>query len=99
MTSRSARATTPAAPGAARRAQRGGAPTAAPQAVTQPRTPSQTVLLTAAQVGARWQVRDKHVLALARAGDLPHVRIGKYVRFRMEAIQQWERDQEEATHA
>jgi excisionase family DNA binding protein len=58
----------------------------------------QTRLLTADELGQRWQVRAQHVYALARDGDLPHVRIGRYVRFRLESIEVWEAEQE-ATHA
>ncbi len=54
-----------------------------------------TVLLTADELAARWQVRSQHVYMLARDGDLPHLRIGRYVRFRLAAIEAWERDNEE----
>jgi len=54
-----------------------------------------TVLLTADQLAARWQVRAQHVYMLARDGDLPHLRIGRYVRFRLAAIEAWEQDNEE----
>jgi excisionase family DNA binding protein len=53
-----------------------------------------TVLLTAEQLAARWQVRPQHVYTLARDGNLPHLRIGRYVRFRLEAIEAWEQDNE-----
>ena len=61
--------------------------------------PVAQVTRTAEQVAQRWQVRSKHVYTLAREGSVPHVRIGRYVRFRLEAIEQWERQQEVATHA
>jgi excisionase family DNA binding protein len=70
-----------------------------PQTATEAHNASQrpTRLLTADELGERWQVRPQHVYTLARDGDLPHVRIGRYVRFRLEAIETWEREQE-ATH-
>jgi excisionase family DNA binding protein len=52
-------------------------------------------LLTAQQVAALWQVRPKHVYSLARDGGLPHVRLGRYVRFRPAAVARWLREQEE----
>lgn len=55
-------------------------------------------LLTAKEVAARWQVREQHVYTLAREGDVPHVRVGRYVRFRLPAIEAWEADQERKTH-
>ncbi len=46
-------------------------------------------LLTADELAARWNVTVKHVYALARDGDLPCVRLGKYVRFRAAAVTAW----------
>jgi excisionase family DNA binding protein len=51
-------------------------------------------LLTAKELAARWQVRPQHVYTLAREGDLPHLRIGRYVRFRLAAVEAWEQEQE-----
>jgi len=45
-------------------------------------------------LAARWGVRSRHILALARDGGLPHVKLGKYVRFRAESVQRWLDDQE-----
>ena len=42
----------------------------------------------------RWQVRTKQVYALVNRGEVPCVRISRYRRFRLEAIEAWERDQE-----
>jgi excisionase family DNA binding protein len=56
-------------------------------------------LLTAKELAARWQVREQHVYALARDGGVPHVRIGRYVRFRLAAIEAWEAQQEGMTYA
>ena len=50
--------------------------------------------MTAGDLAARWGVRSRHILALARDGGLPHVKLGKYVRFRAESVQRWLDDQE-----
>ena len=47
-------------------------------------------LLTAAQLGERWQVPTSHVYRLAREGRIPVVELGRYRRFRLEAIEQFE---------
>lgn len=46
-------------------------------------------ILTAAQVGDRLSLSKAQVYALAREGAIPHVRIGKAVRFRWSAIEAW----------
>ena len=51
-------------------------------------------LLTAEQLAERWQVPTAHVYRLAREHRVPTVTIGRYRRFRPEAIEQFERDQE-----
>jgi excisionase family DNA binding protein len=48
-------------------------------------------LLTASQVAERWQVDKAHVYRLAREGCLPTVRLGRYARFRLDAIEEYER--------
>ena len=48
-------------------------------------------LLTAEELAERWQVRAGHVYRLARDGRVPAVRLGRYVRFREDAIDAWER--------
>jgi excisionase family DNA binding protein len=50
-------------------------------------------LLTADQLAERWQVEKAHVYRLAREGRIPTVRIGRYARFRLDAIEAWEREQ------
>jgi excisionase family DNA binding protein len=47
-------------------------------------------LLTAEDVGQRWQVNPTQVYRLARDGTIPSVRLGKYVRFRRDAIEAFE---------
>ena len=48
-------------------------------------------LLRARDVAERWGVGHRQVLALARRGDLPRVKLGKYVRFRPEDVEAFER--------
>ena len=52
---------------------------------TGPRT-----LLTAADLAARWQVSEGYVYNLTRRGLLPVVRLGRYYRYRLDAIEEWE---------
>lgn len=47
-------------------------------------------LLTADEVGQRWQVPRSHVYRMAREGRVPVVKIGRYHRFSLAAIEQWE---------
>ena len=46
-------------------------------------------LLTAEEVADRLDVGVKWVWAQARAGRIPHVKLGRYKRFRSEAINAW----------
>lgn len=46
-------------------------------------------LLTAADVAAVLQVPESWVCAQARAGHIPHVALGRYRRFRPDAIEAW----------
>jgi excisionase family DNA binding protein len=47
-------------------------------------------LLTAEDLAERWQVGKAHVYRLTREGRLPTVRLGRYCRYRPEAIEEWE---------
>jgi excisionase family DNA binding protein len=47
-------------------------------------------LLTAAQVAERWQVPASQVYRLAREGRLASVAIGRYRRYRLEAVEAFE---------
>jgi excisionase family DNA binding protein len=47
-------------------------------------------LLTAEQLAARWQVPKSHVYRLAREGQIPTVELGRYRRWRLDAIEQFE---------
>jgi excisionase family DNA binding protein len=53
-----------------------------------------TRLLTAAQVGERFQVPVSRIYAAARRGELPSVRLGRYVRFTEEALARWIAEQQ-----
>ncbi|MGO9495550.1 MAG: helix-turn-helix domain-containing protein [Solirubrobacteraceae bacterium] len=46
-------------------------------------------LLTAEEVADRLGVRTDWVWAQARAGRIPHVRLGRYRRFRESALEAW----------
>ena len=56
-------------------------------------------LLTAEELAARWQVEKGHVYRLTRTGQVPTVRIGRYYRYRLEAIESFERQNEKDAHA
>ena len=56
-----------------------------------------TRLLTVDEVAARLGVTKDWVWAQARAGRIPHVRLGRYRRFREESIDAWLRDLEQST--
>jgi excisionase family DNA binding protein len=46
-------------------------------------------LLTAAQVAEMLAVTESWVWAHARSGDVPSVRLGRYVRFRRSSVLAW----------
>lgn len=60
---------------------------ASPTSVTPPANVSR--LLTVADVAERLGVSKDWVWAQARAGRIPHVQLGRYRRFREEAIDEW----------
>ena len=47
-------------------------------------------LLTAEQLAERWQVPKSHVYRLTRDGAIPAVKLGRYYRYRLDAIERWE---------
>jgi len=51
---------------------------------------AQQQLLTAEQVAERWQVPKGHVYHLTRTGQVPAVKLGRYYRFRLDAIEAFE---------
>lgn len=60
----------------------------APTGVVRPR------LLTAGELADRWQVPKSHVYRLTREGRIPAVRLGRYYRYRLAAVERWERESE-----
>lgn len=50
----------------------------------------QTNLLTADELAARWQVQTSQVYRLTREGALPTVRLGRYYRYRLAAVEEFE---------
>jgi excisionase family DNA binding protein len=52
-------------------------------------------LLTAEQLAERWQVPKSHVYRLTREGVIPAVRLGRYYRYRLDAIERWEAPSEQ----
>lgn len=49
-------------------------------------------LMTVEEVAARLRVGKSQVWRLARSGALPTVRVGRYYRWRVDAIDAWERE-------
>lgn len=52
--------------------------------------PKGSVLLTADDLAERWQVGKAHVYRLTRDGVVPAVRLGRYYRYRLEAVVEFE---------
>ena len=52
-------------------------------------------LLTANELAERWKVPKSHVYRLTREGRIPTVRLGRYYRYRLEAIERWEAHSEQ----
>lgn len=53
-------------------------------------------LLTADQLAERWQVPKSHVYRLTREGQVPAVKLGRYYRYRLDAIERFELGDPEA---
>jgi excisionase family DNA binding protein len=51
-------------------------------------------LMTAEQLADRWQVKPSHVYRLTREGRIPAVKLGRYYRYRVDAIETYERASE-----
>lgn len=47
-------------------------------------------LLTPEQLAARWQVSKSHVYRLTREDKIPTVKLGRYYRYRLDAIERFE---------
>jgi excisionase family DNA binding protein len=56
-------------------------------------------LLTAAEVAALLGVKPGWVYAQARAGRIPHVRLGRYTRFLGTSVEAWVREREAGARA
>ena len=56
-------------------------------------------LLDASKVSCRLGVTDDFVYKLARDNEIPHVRLGRAVRFRGESVEDWIRSLERGTMA
>jgi excisionase family DNA binding protein len=59
-------------------------------------------LLTAEQLARRWQVPPSHVYRLTREGRIPVVKLGRYYRYRPDAIDHFEMqglDERRARHS
>jgi excisionase family DNA binding protein len=54
-------------------------------------------LLTAEQLATRWQVPPSHVYRLTREERIPVVRLGRYYRYRLDAIERFELGDRPAT--
>jgi excisionase family DNA binding protein len=52
-------------------------------------------LMTAAEVGELLSVPERWVRDHARSGLLPHMRLGRYVRFRRDSVLAWLEEQEQ----
>lgn len=67
------------------------APTASPpvKPQTDSAPPSSSRLLTAGEVAERLCMTTGWVYAATRANRVPHVRLGRYVRYRADAIERW----------
>jgi excisionase family DNA binding protein len=55
-------------------------------------------LLTAEQLAERWQVPKSHVYRLTREGAIPSVKLGRYYRYRLDALERWEIGEPDPTH-
>ena len=49
-------------------------------------------LLTADELAEKWQLPKSWIYAATRDGRIPTVRLGRYYRYRLEAIEQFERE-------
>jgi excisionase family DNA binding protein len=55
-------------------------------------------ILTAEQLAERWHVEKSWIYAKARSGELPKIPLpGKYIRFRLETIEAFERGEVDST--
>lgn len=52
--------------------------------------PANGTLLTPEEVALRWRVNVGQVQRLARQGKVPAVKVGRYLRFRLDQVEAWE---------
>lgn len=50
--------------------------------------------LTTAQLAERWQVNPATVLAMAKSGTVPCMKVGRAYRYPLEGVRRWERANE-----
>lgn len=62
------------------------------------KTPDQPRLMTAEEVADRLQVTVAWVREMARRGEMPSLKLGRYRRFSAEAIDVWLQDRAKATY-
>jgi len=60
-----------------------------------PDTPNPKKLLTADDIAEMLGMSKDWIYEQVRANRIPHVRLGRYVRFRQEAIEEWLRSREQ----
>jgi excisionase family DNA binding protein len=65
------------------------APGPSPASIRERKTDDGLSLLTAEQVAARLGVLPSWVSKAARADRIPHIRVGRYRRFRWQEIEAW----------
>ena len=53
-------------------------------------------LLTAEQLAERWQLKPSQIYRLTRLGEIPAVRLGRYYRYSLEAVEAVERGETKA---
>jgi excisionase family DNA binding protein len=63
-----------------------------PRAAATEHTNGDGRLLTAGNLAARWQLPRSWVYAATRDGRIPTVRLGRYRRYRLDAIEEFERE-------
>jgi excisionase family DNA binding protein len=70
---------------------------ASPQQPPQPASQDSNLLLTARETAKRLvAISERHLYGLTRSGQLPYVRVGKCVRYSVETIRKWVRENETA---
>ena len=63
-----------------------------PEPIVAPNVSEAARLLTPEQLADRWSIAKATIYTHTRAGKIPAVRIGRLYRYRLEAIEEYERD-------